>query len=132
METQNMMIAYSCVLLAGLMPYLWVSYAKFTGLGYNNKAPRDFLAKLEGSRARAHWAHLNAFEAFPLFAAGVIIAQLASVPAQQINTLAVSFVLLRLLYGVCYIKNWHLARSGVWGLALACTLALFVQAIRQS
>jgi uncharacterized MAPEG superfamily protein len=127
----NMTIAYSCILLAGLMPYLWVSYAKFTGRGYNNHAPRDFLATLEGTRARAHWAHLNAFEAFPLFAAGVIIAQLTSVPIAQINTLAISFVLLRVFYGICYIKDWPLARSTFWGLALGTVIALFVLAIRQ-
>lgn len=127
-----MTIAYSCLLLAGLMPYLWVGYAKFSRRGYNNHAPREFLAKLEGARARAHWAHLNAFEAFPLFATGVIVAQLAAVPVPQINALAIAFVAARTLYGVCYIRDWASLRSLCWAVALAAAIALLVLAISRA
>jgi len=127
-----MHIAYWCVLLAGLMPYLWVSYAKFAGRGYNNRAPREFLAKLDGVRARAHWAHLNAFEAFPFFAIGIVICQLAGVSAAPINGLAIAFVVLRVLYGICYIRDWARLRSLSWGLALGCVIALYGYAITQA
>ncbi len=61
--------SYVCVLLAGFMPLLFTGYAKFTGPGFNNRRPRDFLAGLEGARQRANAAQQNSFEAFPLFAA---------------------------------------------------------------
>ncbi len=127
-----MQLAYSCLLLAGLMPYLWVGYAKFTGRGYDNHAPRDFLAKLDGARARANWAHQNAFEAFPFFAVGVIVCQLAGVSVGTINALALAFVLLRTLYGICYIRDWATLRSLCWMLALACVIALYGFAISQA
>eukprot|EP01035_Chromulina_nebulosa_P035064 gene35064-47116_t len=43
------------------------------GKDFDNAAPRVMLAKLDGWRQRANWAQLNGFEAFPPFAAAVII-----------------------------------------------------------
>lgn len=121
-----MSVAVLSILLAGLMPYVFVAVAKFTGRRYNNHAPREFLASLQGFRARANWAHQNAFEAFPLFAAAVIIAMLRQVDAGTLDTLALSFVGLRLLYFVCYLADWPLLRSAVWALAIACPVALLI------
>ncbi|NQD38554.1 hypothetical protein HPT27_16140 [Permianibacter sp. IMCC34836] len=121
-----MSIAYVCVAIAGLMPCLWVGYAKFAGRGYDNQAPREFLAALSGARQRAHWAQLNAFEAFPLFAAAVIIAQISGVEPSRVDALAIAFVLLRLAYGISYIGNRPTLRSLLWSLALLSVIALFV------
>ena len=41
--------------------------------GYDNRAPRAGIEQLTPRQQRAYWAHLNAFEAFPPFAAAVII-----------------------------------------------------------
>ena len=71
-----MTTAYWCVLAAALVPYFTVAVAKSKG-DFDNAAPRDWLARQEGFRKRALWAHQNAFEAFGPFAAAVIIAQLA-------------------------------------------------------
>lgn len=124
-----MSIAYWCVLAGGLMPLIWTGLAKFTGshkLGpAENKHPREFLETLEGRRKRAHWAQQNAFEAFPIFAAGVIVAQLSGGEQTTINALALSWVVLRLIYGVLYCLDWGLARTIVWTGALACAVALF-------
>lgn len=127
-----MTIAYSCVLLAVLLPYLWVGYAKFSSRGYNNRAPRPFLAKLEGRQARANWAHLNAFEALPPFIAAVLFAQLSGVGTELINGLALHFIFWRLAHGVSYIADKPLARSISWALALLTVIALFVLAISKS
>ncbi|HET9483129.1 MAG TPA: MAPEG family protein [Xanthomonadales bacterium] len=123
-----MTIAYWCVLAAGLMPFLWTSVAKTTGERFNNRTPREWQARLSGLPARAHAAHLNSFEAFPLFAAAVIIADLLDAPQATVDLLALAFIGLRVLYGILYLADQHALRSLVWFAALACTVAIFVVA----
>lgn len=118
-------IAIACVLAAGLMPILFTGIAKALGPRYDNAAPRQWQSGLQGAAQRAHAAHLNAFEAFPLFAAAVLAAQLHQAPADRLDLLALSFVVLRLLYGGCYIAGWATLRSLVWVAALGCCLAIF-------
>lgn len=127
-----MLLAYWCVLIAALMPVAFVGYAKFAGqrkMGpRDNAAPRQWLQHTEGRQQRAYWAQLNSFEAFPPFAAAVIIAALTGASVTAINTLAVLFILLRIAYGVCYIRDLATARSMVWGLAMLCVVGLFIVA----
>lgn len=127
-----MLLAYWCVLIAALMPSAFVGYAKFAGQHkmqpQDNAHPREWLEQAEGKQKRAYWAQLNAFEAFPPFAAGVIIAAIAGASVTAINTLAIVFVILRIIYGFCYIRNLATARSMVWGLAMLCVVGLFVVA----
>ncbi len=73
-----MTAAYWCVLIAAYMPVIW-TIAKLTASEFGdaeNRAPRRYLEELSGWRRHAHWAQLNALEAFPPFAAAVIIAHL--------------------------------------------------------
>ncbi len=121
-----MTIAYWCVLAAGLMPLLFTGIAKSRAGRYNNRDPRAWQSRLSGLPQRAHAAHLNSFEALPLFAAGVLIAVMAGADQTRVDQLAIAFVVLRLGYGVCYLADWALARSLVWMLALGCNVALFV------
>jgi uncharacterized MAPEG superfamily protein len=123
-----MTIAFWCVLIAALMPYAFTGAAKFSGGRYNNYKPREWLDKLEGWQKRAHWVQLNSFEAFPPFAAAVIIAQLAQAPQATIDGLAIAFIALRLLYGLCYIFNKATLRTLVWTAAFGCVVAMFVVA----
>ena len=125
-----MTIANWCVLAAALMPLLWTAIAKATAPGFNNRTPRAWQAQLTGMPQRAFAAHLNAFEAFPAFAAGVIIAQQFDAPQATVDMLALSFIGLRLLYGVLYLADKATLRSLVWALATACTVGLFVVAAR--
>lgn len=120
-----MTTAYWCVLAAALLPYLTVAFAKSRG-DFDNAAPRAWLARLEGWRARAHWAHQNAFEAFPPFAAAVIIAHLAQAPQNRVDALALGFVAARLLYSAFYILDRPALRSLVWTAGFACVVGLFV------
>ncbi len=123
-----MTIAYWCVLAAALLPFVFTGVAKFSGPGFNNRRPREFQATLTGMRGRAHAAHLNSFEAFPPFAAAVIIAHQLQAAQATVDALAVAFIALRLVYGVLYIADLHWWRSIVWTLALGCVVALFVVA----
>jgi len=121
--------AYWCVLVAALLPYVWITIGKAAGQRYDNRDPRGWMALQDRPRAvRGNAAQLNAFEAFAPFAAGVILAQLAGVPDARIAVLAVIFVVLRVLHGVFYLANAHALRSFVWFGGLACVLGLLAQA----
>jgi uncharacterized MAPEG superfamily protein len=120
-----MTTAYWCVLAAALLPYLFTAIAKTTGARFDNRDPRTWQSRLTGLPARAHAAHLNSFEAFPFFAAAVIIAHLAQAPQARIDNLALAFVALRIGFGVCYLAGWATLRSLVWVLGFACCIALF-------
>lgn len=123
-----MTIAYLCVLIAAVIPYVFVAIAKVSK-GYDNHNPREFLDKQQGMVKRAHFAHLNSFEAFPAFAAGVIIAHISGVAQGQITTLSLLFVIFRIIYGICYILDKALLRSFVWFAAFGCVISLFILAV---
>jgi uncharacterized MAPEG superfamily protein len=123
-----MTIGLWCVLIGILMPLLWTGLAKSMGR-YDlraNQHPRDFLAKLSGPASRANAAQLNSFEAFPAFAAAVLVAQYAHAPQHSIDMLAIAWVVLRLIYGALYIANLAALRSLVWFSGMACVVGLFV------
>ena len=124
-----MTTAYWCILVAALLPYLWIAIAKRSGQRFDNRDPRAWLARQDNPRvARATAAQLNAFEAFAPFAAAVLMAQAAGVDHARIAQLAIAFVVLRVLHGVFYVTGLHLLRSAAWGGALACVVWLMVQA----
>ncbi len=120
-----MTIAFYCVFIAAMIPYGFTAAAKIGAPGFNNYKVRDFQNKLEGWRRRAHWAHQNGMEAFPPFAAGVIIAQTAGAPQGVVDKLAITFVVFRLLYGALYIANKAPLRSVAWFVGFGCMIALF-------
>lgn len=127
-----MTTAYWCILIAALLPYLWVAIAKQSGPRYDNRDPRGWIARQDNPRVlRANAAQLNAFESFAPFAAAVLMAQFAGVEASRISQLAIAFVVLRVLHGVFYIAGMHLLRSLAWGGGLACVAWLMVQAAQR-
>ena len=124
-----MAIAYWCILVAALLPYVWVTIAKASGQRYDNRDPRGWLARQDNPRAqRANAAQLNGFEAFPAFAAGVLMAQFAGVDPARIGLLAIAFVVFRILHGTFYVTGQHRLRSLAWFVAFFCVLALMVLA----
>ena len=123
-----MTTAYWCVLIAAALPYLGTLTAKVGGRMPipANSTPREWLEKLSGWQKRGHWFQLNSFEAFPPFAAAVIIATLLQAPQAKIDQLAIAFIGLRLAYYVCYLADWATLRSLVWTAGVACVVWLFV------
>ncbi len=125
-----MHLATWMILVAAILPMATVGLAKFGfakgAPGYDNSRPRAYLASLDGVRARADWAHRNHFEAFPPFAAAVILAQMKGTPQPTIDALAVAFIVLRLAYTGAYLANLPGLRSGIWTAGFACVVALFV------
>jgi len=120
-----MNLAYWCVLLAGVMPVLTVTCAKWGAQGFDNAEPRAWMEKLSGFRRRADYAHRNHFEAFPLFAAAVVIATQVAAPQREIDALAVGFIVCRIAYTLLYLGNRPSLRSMFWLLGFLCVLALF-------
>jgi uncharacterized MAPEG superfamily protein len=121
-----MTIALWCVLVAALMPYVASTVAKAGGERYNNRNPRRWLDQQQGFRARANAAQANSFEAFPFFAAAVIVAHLMHAPQDRVDALAVIFIAARAAYVVCYLADWHWARSIVWTIGFVATITIFV------
>ena len=125
-----MVIAYLCILVAALLPYLWVAISKASGHRYDNRDPRGWTNRQENPRVhRANAAQLNAFEAFAPFAAGVLMAQFAGVDPSTIAALSLVFVAARIVHGLFYLANRALYRSLVWGVGFACVLALMASAV---
>ncbi|MGO4761032.1 MAPEG family protein [Cupriavidus sp. 2KB_3] len=122
-----MPIAFWCVLVAGLLPVLTVAIAKAGGRGgFDNHDPRGWLEKQSGRARRADLAHRNHFEAFPFFAAGVLIATHMSAPQARIDELAMVFVVARILYTVCYLTDRATLRTLCWTIGFLTVIGLFL------
>lgn len=122
-----MTTAYWMILVAGLLPYWPTGVSKWRRT-YDNAAPRAGIDRLPPKQQRAYWAQLNAFEAFPLFAAAVVIAHLAGAAQPWIDAFAVAFVVFRVLYTLAYIHDRPTLRSLLWVGGLLCVIGLFVTA----
>ena len=121
-----MTIAFWCVLVAGFLPYFGTLTAKIGGERFDNSNPRDWLNAQSGFRKRANAAQHNSFEAFPFFAAAVIVAHLTQAPQDRIDALAVIFIVARIAFIVCYLADWHWTRSIAWTIGIVATITLFV------
>jgi uncharacterized MAPEG superfamily protein len=119
-----MTIAFWCVLVAALLPYVPFGLVK----GLDPKVPRAKVKDLEGVPARAHGAHLNAFEAFPPFAAAVIISHLTLGANRWTNILALLFLLARFAHMGAYLADRQPPRSAAWGAGLLIVIVIFVHA----
>ena len=123
-----MTTAFWCVLVAGLLPYAATLTAKIGGDRFDNASPRDWLASQTGFRKRANAAQHNAFEAFPLFAAAVIVAHFLGAPQERIDLLAMVFVAARLAHLGFYLADLAALRSLAWFVGLGSAVAIFVSA----
>lgn len=120
-----MPLAYWCVLIAALLPIVWVAYAK-AGMKSDNNYPREEVDDLPPMKRRAYAAHQNAYENFPFFAAAVIVAVTQRAPIEVVNWLAVVYVVLRIAHALLYIYNKPPLRSLAFLLALIVNVAIFV------
>ncbi|WP_443114204.1 MAPEG family protein [Herbaspirillum seropedicae] len=125
-----MTLSYWCILIAGLMPVLTIAVAKYGRRDFDNAEPRAWLDKQTGVRRRADYAHRNHFEAFPFFAAAVLVAQQVGAPQGQIDIAALVFITARILYTALYLSDKPSARSAVWIIGYLSVIALFVIAAR--
>jgi uncharacterized MAPEG superfamily protein len=118
-----MTLAIWCVLVAAFLPYVPFALASRQ---LDPHAPRRNAAQLEGLAARAHGAHLNAFEAFPFFAAAVIVSQVVEGASATIGWLALAFVVARIGHMAFYLADRPPLRSACFFIGLALALIIFI------
>lgn len=92
--------------------------------GYDNRNPRQQQARLAGFGARALAAHQNMIEAFPVFAAGLLLALTAGAHGQWVVILSIAFVVARIVYSIFYWMDIHALRSLSWGIGFGASIAL--------
>ena len=121
-----MTIAEILILIIGVLPYVTVAYAKYRSKStFNNADPRN-VNGYANLAERAYNAHLNGFEAFPLFAIAVILSELHGMPQGLVNGLAALYVALRILYTALYIYDKPTARSSAWNVGFLVVIVLFL------
>ena len=106
--------------LLTIVPIKWVGFRQ-----YDNSKPRDPAFYQDAIRARALGAHQNGIEAFPFFAAAVLLAEFRSAPQSLINELAVLFVIVRIAYVLTYVGNRPRLRSILWNIGFVINVAIF-------
>ena len=121
-----MTLANWMVLAAAFLPWITTGIAKAGAPDFDNARTQDGAARQRGWRARALAAHRNHFEAFPPFAAAVILAEQFHAPQSRVDALAAVFVLARIAYTAAYIADRASVRSGVWFVGVACVVWLFL------
>jgi len=120
------------ILIACLLPYVFTILAKVYG-GFNladNQNPREFLAKTTGFAARANAVQQNSFESLPLFISAILMAEYMVVQQHLIMMLGTAYIILRIIYGICYLANISALRSIIWFLSMACPIILLLMIIR--
>lgn len=119
-----------CLFFAALLIYLAkapvAKAMREEGRGYDNRNPRAQQARLTGFGARAVAAHQNSIEIFPLFAAGVLVAQVTQTQGWFVDLLAILFIVSRVLYLFLYWNDKATLRSLVWVIGLVCCLLLML------
>jgi uncharacterized MAPEG superfamily protein len=130
-------VAYWCVFIAAMLPFICAWLAKSKGFGkrrseggFDNEDPRGWLARQQGWQARANAAQANTFEALPFFIGAVIIAHQLGAPQTRLDILALLFVTLRIIYVAMYVANFAMVRSAIWALALLVNIGILFSGYR--
>ncbi len=123
-----MPIAAWCLLIVAIMPVLVVGYAKAGG-GYDNQEPRLWMQTLDGAKRRAYAAHVNCFEALPMFLACLFVAVWTDGSPWLVDLLSVLFVAFRIGYVIAYIADQPALRSSLWTLAYFSALGIFLSGL---
>ncbi|MDX1705068.1 MAPEG family protein [Pseudidiomarina sp.] len=127
-----MSILIWCLLIAGLLPIAAKAPVVYyqnaeQSKGYDNRHPRAQQQRLTGIGARAVAGHYNAYEAFPLFAAAVLLVIATRQVSDFMVLLAVGFIIFRVAYHVLYLLNFATLRSLIWFFALLCPVIMIAQ-----
>ncbi|MBO9515717.1 MAG: MAPEG family protein [Variovorax sp.] len=125
MSLPPLSVAYWCVLVAAVLPYVSAYIAKAGAFNLDdNKAPREWSARQGGWRARANSAQANGFEGLPFFVGAVVIAHQLGAAQATLDMLALAYVVLRMAYIAAYISGIGTLRSGLWALGFMVNIAI--------
>ena len=106
--------------LLSIAPIKWIGYRQF-----DNARPRDAAFYQDPLRARALGAHQNGIEAFPFFAAAVLLAEFRGAPQGLVDELAGLFLIVRIAYVLTYLGDRPTLRSILWSIGFAINLGIF-------
>ncbi|GAA0852842.1 MAPEG family protein [Aliiglaciecola litoralis] len=118
-----------CLIIATAMPILFkapLAVAMNKLGGYDNRHPRAQQSKLTGFGARAKAVHENSFEALIMFTPGAVTAIATGTTGYLADTLAITFVVARMMYALCYWFDIHVLRSAVWFVGFGCSIGLLL------
>ena len=106
--------------LLSITPIKWLRFRRF-----DNSKPRDPAFYDDPIAARSLGAHQNGIEAFPFFAAAILLAEFRACPQGLIDELAVLFVIVRIAYVFTYLGDRPTLRSILWSIGFAINIAIF-------
>lgn len=125
-----MTTALWCLFITAMIPSLLAftgGYLRHKELGKaDNKNPRQQYAQATGVVSRAFAAQQNAWEALILLAAALLAASIAGVPQADLATVAIVFVVARVLHAVFYLADKDMLRSLAYLVALVSIIYIFV------
>ncbi len=120
-----MSVALWCLMITGLLPIVCAGISKWGASDYDNRAPREWLARQEGYRRRANAAQANSWEAFIWFGIAMAIALVTKADPDKLDGLALFFLASRVLYIGLYVADKSGLRSLAWLAGLITTLTVF-------
>ena len=121
-----MTVAEWCVFGTLMLNLLTIASIKWIGFRrFDNARPRDPNFYDDPIAARALGAHQNGIEAFPFFAAAVLLAEFRIAPQRLIDELAILFLIVRIAYVFTYLGDRPTLRSILWSIGFAINIAIF-------
>lgn len=123
-------LAFSGLLLAAQLIWVAILANREIGPAYfltprDGPPPRD----LSRAAARLKRAYQNHVEAFPLFAAAVLVAELSGGTGALTNVCALAYLAARVAFVPAYLYGWTPWRSVFFSIGFLATLIIFVAAL---
>jgi uncharacterized MAPEG superfamily protein len=123
-------LALSGLLLAAQLVHVAIRANREIGPAYfltprDTPPPRD----LSRGTARLKRAYQNHVEAFPLFAAAVLVAELSGSTGALTTSCAFAYLAARVAFVPAYLYGWTPWRSVFFGAGFGATLIIFVAAL---
>jgi len=120
-----MSVALWCLMITGLLPIVCAGISKWGASDYDNRAPREWLARQEGYPRRANAAQANSWEAFIWFGIAMAIALVTKADPDKLDGLALFFLASRVHYIGFHVADKSGLRSQAWLAGLITTLTVF-------
>ena len=125
-----MTVVFWILVAAAALPYLWGGTSSFLRQkqfgALDNRNPRAQQAQLTGAGARANAAQANAWEALAVFAPAAVLVLTRAPTSSLAPTLALVWLVARVLHGVMYLADVDKARSGCFAIALFSAVGLYL------
>lgn len=127
---RRMTLPLACLLAGMILPYVWGGVSSFHRQKQfgkaDNRNPREQAAKLSGAGARAYAAQANAWEALAIFTPAALLTHFAKPESSLAPTLAIVWLVGRVLHGVAYVADVDKARSAAFGIAYFAAIGLYL------